>query len=268
MREVHHVGRRPVLAWIGIAAFATFFHAPRVRAQVLDRSPNVLVFDVAESLLDLQALRPLFQRIFGDGAVVDEWFGETILYSESATLTDTFVPFGQLGAAVLGMLGRIHNTPISKADVAELSNGLASGARTDPVWGRKQALANAQHRLRSLGLKLIPSFQRDRSRGSNANQRMAVSSGDWRVFEVPFRIAFESVCDPKHSRLVERLADDLQAYRHRLRRKAARDRSRWQTRYIKRRTEPRRHGEHGLPRAGLSARRIVRLLGRSMVVSA
>ncbi len=63
----------------------------------------MLVFDVAESLLDLGALRPLFERVFGDGAMVDEWFGETILYSESATLTNTFAPFGRLGAGVLRM---------------------------------------------------------------------------------------------------------------------------------------------------------------------
>jgi hypothetical protein len=71
-------------------------------------------------------LRPPFQRVFGDGAMVDEWFGETILYSESATLTNTFAPFGQLGAGVLRMLGRIHDVSISEADVAELSKGLAS----------------------------------------------------------------------------------------------------------------------------------------------
>ena len=125
MSDLHHVGRRPVLAGIGAAALAGFFNSSAVRAQAIDRPPSVLIFDVAESLLDLQVLRPLFQRIFGDGAMVDEWFGEAILYSESATLTDTFTPFGELGAGVLRMLGRIHNVSISEADVTELSKGLA-----------------------------------------------------------------------------------------------------------------------------------------------
>jgi 2-haloacid dehalogenase len=126
MSDLHHISRRPALAGIGTVALATFFSPAPTRAQALNRPPGVLVFDVTESLLDLQALRPLFQRIFGDGAIVDEWFGETILYSESATLTNTFVPFGQLGAGVLRMLGRIHNVSISEADVAELGKGLAS----------------------------------------------------------------------------------------------------------------------------------------------
>ncbi len=150
MREVHHVGRRPVLAGIGVAAFATFFHVPHARAQFLDRPPSVLVFDVAESLLDLQVLRPLFQRIFGDAAMVNEWFGETILYSESATLTDTFVPFGQLGAAVLGMLGRIHNISISQADIAELRNGLASLPPHPDVPDSLRKLKAAGYRLVTL----------------------------------------------------------------------------------------------------------------------
>ena len=64
--------RRPVLAGIGAAAISAFFNPPPVRAQALDRPPSVLVFDVAESLLDLQVFRSLFQGIFGNGTMVDE----------------------------------------------------------------------------------------------------------------------------------------------------------------------------------------------------
>jgi 2-haloacid dehalogenase len=126
MDDLGPIGRRPVLAGIGAAALGVFLDPIWGRAQALDRPPKVLAFDVAETLLDLQVMRPLFQRIFGNGAVVDDWFGETILYSESATLTNTFVPFGQLGAGVLRMLGHIHNVPISEADVAELGKSLAT----------------------------------------------------------------------------------------------------------------------------------------------
>jgi 2-haloacid dehalogenase len=126
MSELDFVGRRPLLAGIGAAALGALLSPTWARAQALKTPPEVLVFDVAESLLDLQAIRPLFQRIFGDGAVVDEWFGETILYSEAATLTDTFAPFGQLGAGVLRMLGRIRDVPIGEAEVSALGKGLSS----------------------------------------------------------------------------------------------------------------------------------------------
>jgi 2-haloacid dehalogenase len=157
MSDLHHIGRRPVLAGIGMAATATFLHPSQALTQTLDRPPSVLVFDVTETLLDLQALRPLFQRVFGDGAVVDEWFGQTILYSESATLTNTFVPFGQLGAGMLRMLGRIHNVPIGEADVAELSSGLASLPPHPDVPDSLRKLKAAAYRLVTLtNSRVIP----------------------------------------------------------------------------------------------------------------
>ena len=148
--NIHQIGRRPVLAGIGAAALTAFFKPPSVRAQPLDRPPSVLVFDVAESLLDLQVLRPFFQRTFGNGAMVDEWFGETILYSESATLTDSFVPFGQLGAGVLRMLGGIHDVSISDADVTELKQGLASLPTHPDVPESLRKLKAAGYRLVTL----------------------------------------------------------------------------------------------------------------------
>jgi 2-haloacid dehalogenase len=150
MSDLDYIGRRPVLAGIGAAAVAAFFKPTLVRAEALDRPPSVLVFDVAESLLDLGALRPLFERVFGDGAIVDEWFGETILYSESATLTNTFAPFGQLGAGVLRMLGRIHDVSISQADVTDLSKGLASLPPHADVPDSLRKLKEAGYRLVTL----------------------------------------------------------------------------------------------------------------------
>ena len=37
--------------------------------------PSILVFDVNETLLDIEAIAPLFARVFGDGQVLREWFG-------------------------------------------------------------------------------------------------------------------------------------------------------------------------------------------------
>jgi 2-haloacid dehalogenase len=150
MSDLDYIGRRPFVAGIGAAAMAAFFKPTLVRAQTLDRPPIVLVFDVAESLLDLATLRPLFKRVFGDGAMVEEWFGETILYSESVTLTNTFAPFGQLGAGVLRMLGRIHNVPISETDVTELGKGLASLSPHLDVPDSLRKLKEAGYRLVTL----------------------------------------------------------------------------------------------------------------------
>jgi 2-haloacid dehalogenase len=150
MSDLDHIARRPLLAGIGAAAVAAFLRPALVRAQALDRPPNVLVFDVAQSLLDLGALRPLFGRLFGDGAMMDEWFGETILYSESATVTDTYAPFGQIGVGVLRMLGRIHDVSIGEADVTDLSTGLASLPPHPDVPDGLRKLKAAGYRLVTL----------------------------------------------------------------------------------------------------------------------
>ena len=60
----------------------------------------LLVFDVNETLLDIEALAPHFQRIYGDAGVLREWFAQLILYSEAITLTGNYVPFGELAGAV------------------------------------------------------------------------------------------------------------------------------------------------------------------------
>jgi hypothetical protein len=48
----------------------------------------IIVFDVNETLLNLDAIRPTFERIFSDPAAMRLWFADLILYSEALTLTD------------------------------------------------------------------------------------------------------------------------------------------------------------------------------------
>ncbi|MFC9082792.1 haloacid dehalogenase type II, partial [Streptomyces sp. NPDC057062] len=64
----------------------------------------IVVFDVNESLLDLDAIRPVFERIFDDPAALRLWFAHLIAYSEALTLSGVYVPFTDIGGAVLRML--------------------------------------------------------------------------------------------------------------------------------------------------------------------
>ncbi len=68
----------------------------------------ILVFDVNETLLDLDHLCPLFDDIFGDGAVMRDWFAQLILYSQTLTITGLRSDFGTLAVAVLRMIGEIR----------------------------------------------------------------------------------------------------------------------------------------------------------------
>lgn len=82
--------------------------------------PSVLVFDVNETLLDITTLEPLFERLFGDGAVLREWFPELILYSQTLTLSDIYTPFGTLAGSMLRMVGTNKGIDVTDADIAEL----------------------------------------------------------------------------------------------------------------------------------------------------
>jgi 2-haloacid dehalogenase len=86
----------------------------------------VIVFDVNETLLDLDTLRPTFDRIFNDPAAMRLWFADLILYSEALTLAGVYVPFTDIGGAVLRMLAATRDIAISDADAAELTNRFAA----------------------------------------------------------------------------------------------------------------------------------------------
>src|SRR5262247_3193697 len=112
--------------------------------------PSICVFDVNETLLDIEFIAPLFQRLFGDRKVLREWFGQLVLYSEAITLSGPYTTFFSLGQGVLKMLGSIHNVSIQKDDIEELRMRLFTmPAHPDVPAGLKQ-LKDAGFRLVTL----------------------------------------------------------------------------------------------------------------------
>jgi 2-haloacid dehalogenase len=87
---------------------------------------SLIVFDVNETLLDLETIRPTFDRIFHDPAAMRLWFANLITYSEALTLAGVYVPFTEIGAAVLRMLAAARGISITEADSAELTDRFAS----------------------------------------------------------------------------------------------------------------------------------------------
>lgn len=87
-------------------------------------TPSVLVFDVNETLVDIESLAPLFAEKFGDERVLREWFAQLVMYSMTATLTENYVDFSTLAQGVLRMLGDIYQVAITDDDQARLKTGL------------------------------------------------------------------------------------------------------------------------------------------------
>ena len=108
----------------------------------------IIVFDVNETLLNLDGVRPTFDRIFNDPAAMRLWFGGLITYSEALTLAGVYVPFTDIGSAVLRMLAATRDITVSDADAAELTNRFA----TMPPHPEVPA---ALRRLRDHGFRLF-----------------------------------------------------------------------------------------------------------------
>lgn len=87
-------------------------------------APSVLVFDVNETLIDIEALAPAFQRIFGAPQALREWFGQLVLYSMTATLSGHYSDYFTLGQGVLQMLATIHDADITDGDVRDIKQAM------------------------------------------------------------------------------------------------------------------------------------------------
>src|SRR6201986_3872720 len=81
----------------------------------------LIVFDVNETLLDLDTMEPVFERIFGDRSAMRLWFANLILYSAALTVAGQYVPFTDIGSSVMKMLADTRGIKIGDADKKELT---------------------------------------------------------------------------------------------------------------------------------------------------
>lgn len=82
----------------------------------------LIVFDVNETLLDLQTMEPIFERIFGEERAMRLWFANFIMYSAALTVAGCYVPFTDIGAAVMKMLADTQGIKIGDVDKKELTD--------------------------------------------------------------------------------------------------------------------------------------------------
>jgi 2-haloacid dehalogenase len=87
-------------------------------------APSVLVFDVNETLIDIESIAPVFERILGDSAAIREWFNQLVTYSMTATLSGHYTDFFTLGQGVLRMLGTIRGVRIAEADLDAIKHAM------------------------------------------------------------------------------------------------------------------------------------------------
>jgi len=149
------IDRRKLLSGLGTAAVGgvtakLLGHTSPANAaatQDASGSPSILVFDVNETLLDIEYISPVFERVFNDRKIMREWFNQLILYSDAVTLSGPYVTFFDLGQGILKMLGTIHGVKVTASDIDDLrTRMLTMPAHPDVLAGLKQ-LKDAGFRL-------------------------------------------------------------------------------------------------------------------------
>src|SRR5919107_6160375 len=85
---------------------------------------RVCVFDVNETLLDMAALDPLFERAFGEASVRQLWFSQMLQSAFVSNLTDAYVTFGEAAAAALTMTEERRGVEGSEDDRREILGGV------------------------------------------------------------------------------------------------------------------------------------------------
>ena len=128
---------------------------------------RVLLFDVNESLLDLRALLPHFERLFGDGQVLYQWFGQVLQSAMLTVVTDAYSDFRKVARGALDMVAARRGVALSEDDRSAIVGGMrtlpphpdvlpafeklhAAGFRMATLTNSPPAAANAQ--LENAGL--------------------------------------------------------------------------------------------------------------------
>jgi 2-haloacid dehalogenase len=114
-----------------------------------------IVFDVNETLLDLDTMTPTFERIFGDKLAMRLWFANFIMYSAALTLAGSYVPFTDIGSAVMKMLADVRGVKLDDADRKELTEKFSTMPPHPEVPAALRKLRHAGFRLFTLTDNLL-----------------------------------------------------------------------------------------------------------------
>ena len=108
---------------------------------------RVCVFDVNETLLELGALDPHFERVFGDASTRQAWFGQFLTSWLTAMVTGVYQEFGTIGGSALEMVAERQGVNLSDEDKQQILGGMQE---LPPHAEVEENL----HRLREAGIRL------------------------------------------------------------------------------------------------------------------
>ena len=153
----------------------------------------LIVFDVNETLLDLETMDPIFARIFADKSAMRLWFANLIMYSAALTVAGCYVPFTDIGAAVMKMLADTRGIKIDEADKRELTEKFSTMPPYPEVPGALRKLRDAGFRLFTLTDNLLEVQTRQLTHGGIVDLFERRFSADGVKHHKPSRQAYAHV---------------------------------------------------------------------------
>lgn len=111
---------------------------------------RVCVFDVNETLLDMGALDPHFERVFGDASARPAWFDRFLQLWLTEMVTGSYQPFGTIAGLALDMLAGEGGVELPDEDRQKIIGGIAELPPHPEVEEGLRALKDAGFRLATL----------------------------------------------------------------------------------------------------------------------
>lgn len=162
--------RRQFIAAAPIAAAGTLLGVSRVGAESLN-SPlansertiiseasgrPVLVFDVIETLLDLEALAPKFEQAFGTPAALQEFFAQMLQSAFAITAANGYTDFGNVAKAALRMTAERRAIRLADEGAMEILRSIRSLPPHRDVATSLKKLQSAGFRMVALTNSALP----------------------------------------------------------------------------------------------------------------
>ncbi len=111
---------------------------------------HVIVFDVNETLLDLHALDPHFERVFGSATIRRQWFAQVLQSALVATLLNEYHDFGTVAGAALDMTAARQNVALAAEDRTQILSAIRTLSPHPDVRPNLERLQAAGFRLAAL----------------------------------------------------------------------------------------------------------------------
>ena len=86
----------------------------------------VIVFDLNGTLLDLSALAPSFEALFGDARIRTEWFSEVLKLALATTAIGVYADFGRITREALRIIEKRQRHPLEENQRTELMQKMRS----------------------------------------------------------------------------------------------------------------------------------------------